>query len=128
MYFLQGMSPYTTLNLKIKPKPHDPIDGNEFLQAALGKQDNFQYCQFKAFFDVQHHIMTVPPHNHLRNLKFDSFFKCIKYISIQVWNPDKYLACDEKTISFKVQHVDKIRINFRKAGYWFQDDALSDDG
>ena len=122
------MSPYITLNLRIKLQSHDPIYGNEFLEAAFGNQDDFQDCQFQAFFDLQYHLLTVPPRKNFTNLKVDRCFQCIKSISIQVCRPDKYLAGKEQTISFKVQHVDKIRINFRKARYGFLDDAISDDG
>ena len=41
--------------------------------------------------------------------------------------PSKHLTGDNQSLSFKGQHVDKIRINFKKSGDEFQDDTLCDD-
>eukprot|EP00957_Ditylum_brightwellii_P069943 5311394-Ditylum_brightwellii.AAC.1 len=40
----------------------------------------------------------------------------MKHICVEAWHPGKNLVGDEHTISFKGQHANKLRINYKKAG------------
>ena len=124
---LQGMSPSTRINFKIIPQSHDTIYENDFLHTAIGNQGNFQNCQSEALFSVQYYLLIVIALKQFPNFKVDLFFKCIKYTIIQVWHCGKHLAGYGQTISFKGQHVDKIRITFKKSGDEFHVDSLCDE-
>ena len=125
---IQGIAPTPRIELKMKPQEKDPIYGNYFIHHYLGQSSDPRHRQFRAFFSVQDPLITTPPSKYCSKFKLEPFLKCIQYIYLETLITGKNISRYEQTFWFKEKYSDKLRINFKKAGYIFQAYALFDDG
>ena len=127
-YIIHGLAPTPRLEYKFYPQSHDPVTGNDFVAANMGKNALRRLHHFKCFFACQNPVLPTPDRNLDPLHKVKGLVSWITKIGGESWALGKSFAIDEQTIGFQGQHIHKLRISYKKEGDGFQCDALCQDG
>lgn len=128
LYFLNGLSPSPSVDMKFKNQTDDPVNGNDMVHRIFGPNAEQRHKIFKAFLCVQDPMINIPPRKENPFWKVSSFLTWIQQVSVFAWSLGKNLAGDEQTLSMQGMHPDKLRITFKKAGDGFMCDAICEGG
>ena len=128
VYFVQGLSPSQTIDMKFKSQGDNDINGNDFITRCLGPNAVRRHKHFWRFFAVQDPKLFTPPNRDRPNFKIDPFLDHIKKVSMGAWCLGKMISVEEQTIGFQSRNAMKLRITYRREGDGFQCDALCDSG
>ena len=126
--FWNGMNQYPQFECKIQSEELYPIHSSAFLRRVIGPAVSLWLRHFKCCFACQYPKIYVPSKKTHPKFKVDEYFRHIQNIFRYCWMPGCDLSTDEQTMGFKGQHVDKLRITYKKECDGFQCDCIVEDG
>ena len=114
--------------MKLENKTKSFVHGNDELFSLFGANGKRRHQHFRTFFTVQDPRKADPGRDKESNWKVKPFLDHLNEIFQEGILLAENISLDEMTISFKGNHVDKLRINFKRTGDGFQCDAICQDG
>ena len=128
LYMLNGLNPSPQVHLKFKKQKEDEVQGSDLCYAVFGNQAEARHVQFKSYLTLVDPRTPIPKREQNPNYKINPIVKQLIGVSKKAMIMGEWISVDEQTIGFKGNHVDKLRINYKKAGDGFQCDVLCADG
>ena len=74
LYIINGFAPSPQVTMKFNTQEKDPVNGNDFITSALGKNIERRHQEFKALFFCVDSAKLTPPRKSHPNRKVQ-FFK-----------------------------------------------------
>jgi len=128
LYMMNGLNPSPKVHMKFKTQEQDEVQGNDVCNAVFGPQAESRHVQFKRYLTLVDLRTASPSRETNPNYKINPIVKQLIKASQSAMIIGEWVSVDEQTIGFKGNHIDKLRINYKKAGDGFQCDALCADG
>ena len=128
LYYSNDITPSSRRAMKCNPRSADPVQGNDFLHNAFGRNTVGYHKEFQCWFACQNPQKPIPAYNLYPNWKSYPFLKHILYVFhfelLLVFD----LSVDDQTIGFKGRHMYNMIISYHNKGIGLQSNALFDQG
>ena len=90
LFVLHGLSPSPQIQQKFKPQSADPVNGNDLVFHAFGRNAEKRLKEFKRYFAVCDPAVHPPSKKDCPNWKVQEFLSHMNIINQHAWVPGKF--------------------------------------